>query len=335
MTRSGYPMIVFDSDPQSTSPISSEEEALVRSLFASFDTAWNHAALQERLRRAQRQSKLGPHGYSTLNRMTLFSIIWSAAKEPEFRPHQVVWSAMRVFLENSGVLEDLVARFNASASQGDLEQSYAQDRDLAASSVSRGSVERRQEERRARRARSSSVTVQRASSALSASAVHPKHTRLPSIPSIDQAPANSDSGSSRQSQNRTSRIPSHLQHDSSSSSSITYPISTIHAPYELDPPTMNNLAYRRMAVYERFQPLEPPSSSGSSLPPCTTPSPLDVMRAETQPTRTTNNHVVPSISDYNPYRLAFYNVQYPQSTFSSSSQPHHDASDARGAWESR
>ncbi|KAJ3754815.1 hypothetical protein EV360DRAFT_73391 [Lentinula raphanica] len=332
MTRSGFSMIVFDSDPQSTSPISSEEEALVRSLFASFDTAWNHAALQERLRRAQRQSKLEPHSYSTLNRMTLFSIIWSAAKEPEFRPHQIVWSAMRVFLENSGVLEDLVARFNASASQGDLEQSHAQDMVLAASSVSRGSVERRQEERRARRARSSSAsfTVQRASSALSASAVHPKHTRLPSIPSSDQAPANSDSGSSRQSQNRTSRIPSHLQHDSSSSSSITYPISTIHAPYELDPPTMNNLAYGRMAVYERFQPLEPPSSSGSSLPPCTTPSPLDVMRAETQPTRTTNNHVVPSISDYNPYRLASYNVQYPQSTFSSSSQPHHDASDAPG-----
>ncbi|KAJ3735123.1 hypothetical protein DFJ43DRAFT_1166862 [Lentinula guzmanii] len=104
-------MFVFDANPHAPSIINSEEEALVRTLFANFDTAWNHPALQTRLIRAWHQ----PRRQSILNGMTLpvFSAIWSASKLPNFRSYKVVWDAMRVHLENDGVLAALVSKFNA------------------------------------------------------------------------------------------------------------------------------------------------------------------------------------------------------------------------------
>ncbi|KAJ4000362.1 hypothetical protein F5050DRAFT_1804217 [Lentinula boryana] len=102
-------MFVFDANPHAPSIISSAEEALVRTLFANFDTAWNHPALQTRLIRACHQ----PSRQSILNGMTLFGAIWSASKLPNFRPYKVVWDAMRVHLENDGVLAALVSKFNA------------------------------------------------------------------------------------------------------------------------------------------------------------------------------------------------------------------------------
>ncbi|KAJ3983275.1 hypothetical protein F5890DRAFT_212339 [Lentinula detonsa] len=102
-------IIVFDANPHAPSIINSEEEALVRMLFANFDTAWNHPALQTRLIRAWHQ----PRRQSILNGMTLFSAIWSASKLPNFRSYKVVWDAMRVHLENDGVLAALVSKFNA------------------------------------------------------------------------------------------------------------------------------------------------------------------------------------------------------------------------------
>ncbi|KAJ3743732.1 hypothetical protein DFH05DRAFT_1245355 [Lentinula detonsa] len=102
-------IIVFDANPHAPSIINSEEEALVRMLFANFDTAWNHPALQTRLIRAWHQ----PHRHSILNGMTLFSAIWSASKLPNFRSYKTVWNAMRVHLENDGVLAALVSKFNA------------------------------------------------------------------------------------------------------------------------------------------------------------------------------------------------------------------------------
>ncbi|KAJ3784909.1 hypothetical protein GGU10DRAFT_333527 [Lentinula aff. detonsa] len=102
-------MFVFDANPHAPSIINSEEEALVRTLFANFDTAWNHPALQTRLIRAWHQ----PRRQSILNGMTLFGAIWSASKLPNFRSYKVVWDAMRVHLENDGVLAALVSKFNA------------------------------------------------------------------------------------------------------------------------------------------------------------------------------------------------------------------------------
>ncbi|KAJ4465082.1 hypothetical protein J3R30DRAFT_2952175 [Lentinula aciculospora] len=105
-------MFVFDANPHAASirTISHAEESLALQLFANFDKAWNHPALQDRLRRARNQTNDAP---STLNSMTLFSVIWSSCKPPEFQTYQIVWKAMRMQLENSGVLARLVSEFNA------------------------------------------------------------------------------------------------------------------------------------------------------------------------------------------------------------------------------
>ncbi|KAJ4468914.1 hypothetical protein J3R30DRAFT_3409948 [Lentinula aciculospora] len=105
-------MFVFDANPHAASirTISHAEESLALQLFANFDKAWNHPALQDRLRRARNQTNDAP---STLNSMTLFSVIWSSAKPAEFQTYQIVWKAMRMQLENSGVLARLVSEFNA------------------------------------------------------------------------------------------------------------------------------------------------------------------------------------------------------------------------------
>ncbi|KAJ3904292.1 hypothetical protein F5879DRAFT_1022955 [Lentinula edodes] len=103
-------LFVFDVNPQGESIISPEEVARVHELFASFDTAWDHPAIQSRLKQARRQSDSSS---SPLNSMTLFAAIWSSSTPPEFHKYQVVWKAMRMQLENDGVLAKLVSEFNA------------------------------------------------------------------------------------------------------------------------------------------------------------------------------------------------------------------------------
>ncbi|KAJ3712558.1 hypothetical protein DFJ43DRAFT_1106223, partial [Lentinula guzmanii] len=103
-------MIVFDANPQKATILTREEENLARGLFANFDSAWDHPALQSRLRQARSQPG---NGASTLNSMTLFGVIWSSSKRPEFQTSKVVWDAMRAELENHGVLPRLVLEFNA------------------------------------------------------------------------------------------------------------------------------------------------------------------------------------------------------------------------------
>ncbi|KAJ4474915.1 hypothetical protein J3R30DRAFT_3406101 [Lentinula aciculospora] len=102
-------VFVFNAYPQIASKISPAEEALVRMLFSNLNTAWAHPALQVRLKRARQR----PSSHSILNSMTLFCAIWTASKPPEFQSYKVVWRAMRVHLENDGVLAALVSKFNA------------------------------------------------------------------------------------------------------------------------------------------------------------------------------------------------------------------------------
>ncbi|KAJ3994703.1 hypothetical protein F5050DRAFT_429435 [Lentinula boryana] len=103
-------MLVFEANPQKATVLTRAEENLARDLFANFDSAWDHPALQSRLRQARSQPG---DSASTLNSMTLFGVIWSSSKRPEFQKSQVVWKAMRVELENHGVLPRLVLEFNA------------------------------------------------------------------------------------------------------------------------------------------------------------------------------------------------------------------------------
>ncbi|KAJ3999790.1 hypothetical protein F5050DRAFT_1709465 [Lentinula boryana] len=103
-------MLVFEANLQKATILTRAEENLARELFANFDTAWDHPALQSRLRQARSQPG---NSASTLNGMTLFGVIWSSSKRPEFQKSQVVWKAMRVELENHGVLPRLVSEFNA------------------------------------------------------------------------------------------------------------------------------------------------------------------------------------------------------------------------------
>ncbi|KAJ3792612.1 hypothetical protein GGU11DRAFT_802595 [Lentinula aff. detonsa] len=103
-------MLVFEANPQKASILTRAEENLVRDLFANFDSAWDHPALQSRLRQARSQPG---ESASTLNSLTLFGVIWSSSKRPEFQKSKVVWKAMRVELENHGVLPRLVLEFNA------------------------------------------------------------------------------------------------------------------------------------------------------------------------------------------------------------------------------
>ncbi|KAJ3793448.1 hypothetical protein GGU11DRAFT_799783 [Lentinula aff. detonsa] len=103
-------MLVFEANPQKATILTREEENLARELFANFDSAWDHPALQSRLRQARSQPG---NSASTLNGMTLFGVIWSSSKRPEFQKSQVVWKAMRAELENHGVLPRLVLEFNA------------------------------------------------------------------------------------------------------------------------------------------------------------------------------------------------------------------------------
>ncbi|KAJ3991010.1 hypothetical protein F5050DRAFT_1898732 [Lentinula boryana] len=103
-------MLVFEADPQKATVLTRAEENLARDLFANFDSAWDHPALQSRLRQARSQPG---DSASTLNSMTLFGVIWSSSKLPEFQKSKVVWNAMRVELENRGVLPRLVLEFNA------------------------------------------------------------------------------------------------------------------------------------------------------------------------------------------------------------------------------
>ncbi|KAJ3991351.1 hypothetical protein F5050DRAFT_1794502 [Lentinula boryana] len=103
-------MLVFEANPQRASILTRAEENLARELFANFDSAWDHPALQSRLRQARSQPGISA---PTLNGMTLFGVIWSSSKRPEFQKSQVVWKVMRVELENHGVLPKLVLEFNA------------------------------------------------------------------------------------------------------------------------------------------------------------------------------------------------------------------------------
>ncbi|KAJ3826589.1 hypothetical protein F5880DRAFT_1610083 [Lentinula raphanica] len=115
---------VFFANPSQPDVLSNAEISLVRKLFADFDQAWNHSAIQDRLRHARRHSS---DSSSFLNGMTLFSVIWTKSKRAGFHNSQIVWNAMRPELETKGVLPKLVSKFNKCVSdyrKKGLEKTY-------------------------------------------------------------------------------------------------------------------------------------------------------------------------------------------------------------------
>ncbi|KAJ3753989.1 hypothetical protein EV360DRAFT_74071 [Lentinula raphanica] len=115
---------VFFANPSQPDVLSNAEISLVRKLFADFDQAWNHSAIQDRLRHARRHSS---DSSSFLNGMTLFSVIWTKSKRAGFHNSQIVWNAMRPELETKGVLPKLVSKFNERVSdyrKKGLEKTY-------------------------------------------------------------------------------------------------------------------------------------------------------------------------------------------------------------------
>ncbi|KAJ3980822.1 hypothetical protein F5890DRAFT_1539399 [Lentinula detonsa] len=362
-----YSTIVFNSNPQVTNDITLEEEALVRKLFADLETAWDHPALQGRLRRTRNQVT----GYSTLNGMTLFSVIWSASKKLNFQSHQVVWNAMRVYLENDGVLAELVTRFNESASttrkgkavkpelKSQMYLGPSREVDYATSSAFED-VERRQEQRRTRRSTSSSTpsTIHRSTdnrtSSSSLAVYH--HTQHPQTSPINQGSvkisnpsySTSERHFPREDQGTFSR-PSLNLHPDPFSSGISvqgqmYPATqvfhnmepTTPAPAMPDAGPPSYPAHR--VEYERssFQEKRP----GSSLLPNTTVPPLEELYPGAQ-FRNASFEAAPGPPNLNsdPDHYAFPSSRsgfdlnrskYPYSSYPFSLASHHDSESADG-----
>ncbi|KAJ3768429.1 hypothetical protein FB446DRAFT_792295 [Lentinula raphanica] len=104
-----YSCIAWHTNPNVSASLTEAERELARKLFANFDVAWKHPALQECLRRHIHMAQLD-HQSSNLNTMTVFSVIWKH-ECPGSHNSRSVWTAMRA--ELNGVLAELIARFHA------------------------------------------------------------------------------------------------------------------------------------------------------------------------------------------------------------------------------
>ncbi|KAJ3838495.1 hypothetical protein F5878DRAFT_661166 [Lentinula raphanica] len=104
-----YSRVAWHTNPNASAGLGIAEKELAHKLFASFEVAWNHPALQKCLHRHVHMVQTDCQS-SNLNAMTLFSVIWKYECPGSHNSHSV-WMAMRAELDD--ILVKLVSHFHA------------------------------------------------------------------------------------------------------------------------------------------------------------------------------------------------------------------------------
>ncbi|KAJ3720604.1 hypothetical protein C8R42DRAFT_722287 [Lentinula raphanica] len=127
-----YSRVAWHTNPNVSAGLDIAEKELAHKLFASFEVAWNHPALQKCLQRHVRMVQ-NDRQSSNLNAMTLFSVIWKYECPGSHNSH-FVWMAMRAELDD--VLAKLVSHFHAHA-RGDHTGTEEMSNGIQTSNISR------------------------------------------------------------------------------------------------------------------------------------------------------------------------------------------------------
>ncbi|KAJ3817506.1 hypothetical protein F5880DRAFT_1618213 [Lentinula raphanica] len=168
-----YSRVAWHTNPNASAGLGSAEKELAHKLFASFEVAWNHPALQKCLQRHVRIAQTDRQS-SNLNAMTLFSVIWKYECPGTHNSHSV-WMAMRVELDD--VLVKLVSHFHAHT-RGEYTGTEEMSDGIQTSNISRDNQVQH-------RARETAASVKSPPRQIQSSEEVPVHEQLAKGPVID------------------------------------------------------------------------------------------------------------------------------------------------------
>ncbi|KAJ3964789.1 hypothetical protein EV361DRAFT_976059 [Lentinula raphanica] len=178
-----YSRVAWHTNPNASAGLGSAEKELAHKLFASFEVAWNHPALQKCLQRHVRIAQTDRQS-SNLNAMTLFSVIWKYECPGTHNSHSV-WMAMRVELDD--VLVKLVSHFHAHT-RGEYTGTEEMSDGIQTSNISRDNQVQH-------RARETAASVKSPPRQIQSSEEVPVHEQLATAPKVYNPPYEQSSGS--------------------------------------------------------------------------------------------------------------------------------------------